>query len=88
MPRPKYLLIIAERLSPPEPVDSFEEASRRFQELRDEADEGASTWPDGLINDYGMNVARISYNGKVWPMGKWTSQMKPLFNPYGESADG
>lgn len=76
-----YLLIIPDRLSPPEPVASFEEASRRYSELRDESDEGASTWPGGAINDYGMNVARISYNGRVWHPGPWKSGDVPLFDP-------
>jgi hypothetical protein len=79
MARGKYLLIIPERLSPPMAVESFEEASKIFSKLRDDSNEGASTWPDGLINDYGSNVARISYNGRVWPMDETSP---PLFDPY------
>lgn len=78
----KYLLVIPGRLSPPRPVDSFEEASRVFSELRDASGEGASTWPDGFVNDYGLNVARLSYNGKVWEPGDWKPGDRPLFDPY------
>jgi hypothetical protein len=77
-----YLLIIPERLSPPRPVADFAEASRIYSQMRDESDEGASTWPDGFVNDYGFNVARISYNGKVWRSLEYQPNEQPLFDPY------
>ena len=80
MPLP-YLLVVPGRLSPPEPVADLAAASRRYAELRDASLEGASTWPDGLINDYGCNIAHISYNARVWPMGEFKPGTEPLYDP-------
>jgi hypothetical protein len=87
MARGKYLLIIPGRLSPPRPVSDFAEASAIYSQLRDESDEGASTWPTGLINNYGMNVAHISYNGRVWEPGPWEPGDKPIYDPFDQQAE-
>jgi hypothetical protein len=63
-------------------VSSFEEASIVYAQYREASLEGASTFPDGLIRDGRRTVARVSYNGKVWPPGKWREGQMPLFNPY------
>jgi hypothetical protein len=62
-------------------VSSFEEASRIYAQHRDASLEGASTFPDGIILDGTRAVARVSYNAKVWPPGKWSAGQAPLFNP-------
>jgi hypothetical protein len=63
-------------------VSSFEEASRIYTQYRDASLEGASTFPDGIILDRTRTVARVSYNGKVWPPTKWSRRQVPLFNPF------
>jgi hypothetical protein len=63
-------------------VTSFEEASLVYARYRDASLEGASTFPDGIILDGTRTVARVSYNAKVWPPGKWSAGQAPLFNPY------
>jgi hypothetical protein len=63
-------------------VSSFEEASRIYARYRDASLEGAGTFPDGIILDGGRAVARVSYNAKVWPPGKWREGQAPIFNPY------
>lgn len=73
----RYVLTIPGRIDP-RPAASFEEASRIYSALRDESGEGYRTWPEGYIADYGVNVARLSYNGRVWPMDEWKPGMKPL----------
>ncbi len=47
-------------------VDSFEEASNVYSNLRDKSYEGASTFPNGKIKLGSKIVAEISYNGYVW----------------------
>ena len=43
-------------------VKTLEEASLKYQELRDLSEEGASTFPQGRVT----GGYRISYNGRVW----------------------
>lgn len=31
-----------------------------------------------VVDHHGQIIARISYNGRVWPPGKWTPQTRPL----------
>jgi hypothetical protein len=47
-------------------VNSFEDASKIYSDLRDESEEGASTWPWGKIKHGSKLVAEVSYNGRVW----------------------
>lgn len=42
-------------------AETAQEASEAYCKLRDESDQGASTWPDGS-----WDGKRISYNGRVW----------------------
>ena len=63
-------------------VSSIEEASRIYAQYRDASFEGAGTFPDGTIRHGGRTIARVSYNAKVWPPGKWREGQTPLFNPY------
>lgn len=49
------------------PVTSYAEASKIYCTIRDESEEGVSTFPGGNIKDSnGKIIARISYNGRVW----------------------
>jgi hypothetical protein len=63
-------------------VASFQEASQIYAQYRNASLEGASTFPDGTILDGTRTVARVSYNGKIWPPRKWVPGQTPLFNPY------
>lgn len=63
-------------------VSSLEQASLLYGQYRDASLEGASTFPDGSILDGRRTVARVSYNGKVWPPARWSPDQGPLFNPY------
>jgi hypothetical protein len=62
-------------------VASFEQASRIYAQYRDASLEGASTFPNGVIVDGTRIIARVSYNARVWPPGKWTEDQTPLFDP-------
>ena len=60
-------------------VASLQEASRKYCDLRDASGRGASWFRDGEVrDDVGVLVARISYNGRVWPPEAWQPGMKPL----------
>ena len=64
-------------------VASFEEASALYCEARDRMGEGASKTPTAKIfNESGDQVARISYNGKVWAGSSLEVGAPLLFNPY------
>jgi hypothetical protein len=43
-------------------VETLEEASLKYQELRDQSEEGASSFPNGRVTGGYL----ISYNGRVW----------------------
>lgn len=63
------------------PVASFQQASEMFCAARDKSGLGASRVPDAfIINDLGEKVARISYNGRVWPLAEWTPDQKPVYD--------
>ncbi len=60
-------------------VASFNEASRLYARYRD-----ASLFPDGRILDGTRIIARVSYNGKVWPPAPCREDQEPLFDPHAE----
>ena len=65
----------------PTPVSDYAEASRIYCERRDESGMGASGFGDGrIVAPTGAHVARISYNGRVWPPGKWKTGDRPLWD--------
>jgi len=71
---------------PPEAVSGYAEASRIYEERRDESGEGASTFDDGAVrNDQGAILARISYNGRVWAPGPYDPDAVPIWD---NRADG
>lgn len=72
-------LFIEGRLS--REVATLQEASVRYEAVRDESGEGASTFPDGDVLDAdGRSIARISYNGRVWPPGPYDPAATPLWD--------
>jgi hypothetical protein len=46
---------------------------------------GASTMPSGHVYDVSTGtptlVAEVSWNGRVWPPGRWEPEMTPLYTP-------
>lgn len=62
-------------------VASLEQASQMYCKARDASGFGASKVPEGVIvTADGRKVARISYNGRVWPAEDWHPEMKPIFD--------
>lgn len=77
------LLYIGKRAT--RPVKSYKEASAIYCAERDASGEGGSTFPEGAIWADGLQVARVSYNGKVWSSltsAEWTLSDQPIFDPY------
>lgn len=63
------------------PVASLKQASEMFCAARDKSGLGASQTPDAfIVNSLGEKVARISYNGRVWPVEEWTQDQRPLYD--------
>ncbi len=61
-------------------VVDFADASRVCQEYIKTNNLGGGNWNGGEItNEAGETVGHVSYNGRVWPPGKWVPGMKPLF---------
>lgn len=71
-------LIIPRR--PKMTASDFADASAKYSVVRDASGEGGSTFRDGIIKQDGKIVARISYNGRVWPVGEWSPGMTPLYD--------
>lgn len=64
-------------------VNSLEEASQLCSNYIDEHVLGAGSFSGGaLLNAEGVEQARVSYNGKVWPPGRWERGREPLWDPY------
>lgn len=65
MSKPPATLKIGRRST--HPVKSYAEASAIYCAVRDESEEGVSTFPGGVIKDVdNKTIANISYNGRVW----------------------
>ena len=66
------------------PVADLAAASRAVRSFISSHGLGASTWAGGDVragSSKGDPVARVSYNGRVWPPGRWTSKMVALWEP-------
>ena len=43
---------------------------------------GSGNWNGGdVFDERGQKVASVSYNGVVWPPGKWSPGVVPLYKP-------
>jgi hypothetical protein len=64
-------------------VASLEDASQKWCAFRDATGAGASEIGEDVMiyNQTGTPVARISYNGKVWPPVEWKPGLEPLYRP-------
>lgn len=66
---------------PATPVRDFAEASGVYCERRDASGLGASAFAEGrIVTPAGVHIGRISYNGRVWPPGKWRAGDEPLWD--------
>ncbi|MHB8271995.1 hypothetical protein [Bradyrhizobium sp.] len=65
-------------------VASLEQASFMFCAARDEMDRktgrASKMKLPNIVDEAGTSVARLSYNGRVWPVGEWTADMAPLYD--------
>lgn len=58
---------------------SLEDCQRAYVEARNASGLGASQFGYGEVYDEsGQHLARISYNGRLWPPLPWTPDMRPL----------
>ena len=73
-------MILRQRGYPDDIVGDLADASRRYCERRDASGLGASGFPDGSILVDGEPIARISYNGRIWPPGPWDQEREPLYD--------
>ncbi len=69
-------------------VRDLADASARYRAACDRHEmtgRGASTMPGGRVYEVSGNahrlVARVSWNGKVWPPGPWAPGQTPLYVP-------
>ena len=63
-------------------VKDLAEASAVCLRFIAEHDLGVGNWAGGEVRDGRKKiVARVSYNGRVWPPGKWWLGMEPLLEP-------
>jgi hypothetical protein len=52
-----------------------------FCTARDKKGEGASQTPSpNIVDEAGAVIARVSFNGRVWPPGDWTADAVPLYD--------
>lgn len=64
-------------------VDTIEQASKLYCDIRDKSGYGASSFTPVVIRDNGNPIAYISYNGKVWQGVDFLGTNNALlFNPY------
>ena len=65
----------------PIPVTDYADASAKYDAARIASGQGMSRFPDGKVMlDANTQIARVSYNGRVWPVGEWFPGMEPLFD--------
>ena len=77
-------------------VQDLAEASRIYREVccarLDSTGQGATGMPEGRVYDTtGAKpkvVARVSWNGRVWPNKTWKPGVEPLFDPYAKTTEG
>jgi hypothetical protein len=64
-------------------VSSYDEASAVCMKYISEYDLGGGNWRGGQIYDNDVQVAHVSYNGRVWEglNGNWKPGLKPLWEP-------
>lgn len=66
------------------PFTSFEDVSAAYRATIDKLGLGASQTPRcDILDAAGVRVARVSYNGNVWPAEDWFPGQEPLLKVAG-----
>lgn len=60
-------------------AEDFQEASQACLDYIAKNELGSGNWAGGEVTRGPELVARVSYNGKVWPPEPWHSGQKPLW---------
>lgn len=65
-------------------VADLAQASAMFEKARDAAManglEPADVPQTFIVNEHGKKRARVSWNGRVWPIAEWTPEQTPLYD--------
>lgn len=56
------------------------DASRLYSRRRDASGLGASGFPDAILLLDGIEVGRLGYNGRIWPLVPWTPGIEPIYD--------
>lgn len=68
-------------------VADLRDASEKFCAARDASGLGASDIPPvHVVTAAGERVARVSYNGRVWPAAEWHVGQAPIYDNRAEVA--
>lgn len=59
---------------------TWADASRLYSQRRERTGLGTSGFPEGNILIDGILIARISYNGRIWPLGSWSTDVQPIYD--------
>jgi hypothetical protein len=68
------------------PVTNYREASDLYCSQREQSGLGSSEFPGGTVLGADIPFARISYNGRVWPVEPWHPGMVPLYDNRSQEA--
>lgn len=60
-------------------VADYQEASKVCREFISRNALGGGNWNGGEVRQGDQVIAKVSYNGRVWPPGTWTPRMKALY---------
>ncbi|WP_275504923.1 hypothetical protein [Sphingomonas pollutisoli] len=62
------------------PAANWADASHLHCRRRERSGLGASGFPEGHVLVDDVPIARISYNGCIWPLGAWSADMQPIYD--------
>lgn len=65
---------------PDQVAGTWADASSAFSARREMSGLGASEFPEGALHLAGVAIARVSYNGRIWPLGEWTRRSEPIYD--------
>ena len=70
-------------LSPTQRIEvrDFADASEVCRAYIAKYDLGSGNWTDAIIRQGKRRIARVSYNGRVWPVAEWNSDIRPVYDP-------
>ena len=78
--RAKPRFVMRQHGYPDRIVTDWAEASDRYARRRDRSGLGASGFPGGTVLLGETPIARISYNGRIWPLGNWQAGDEPIYD--------